>query len=268
MPPRTALTVWPLEGIPEIEAGTDLVEVIARAAGDELADGDILVVTSKIVSKAEGRFVVADDREDAITSETVRVVASRTTPNGSTTRIVENRLGMVSAAAGVDASNTPEGTVLLLPVDPDASARAIAAGLRERLGTQVGVIVSDTLGRAWREGQTDHAIGAGGVHVFEDLRGGTDAEGRPLVVTMPCVGDELAAAADLVKGKATRRPVAVVRGRADLVGPLDLPGARSIVRPLEKDMFRLGADEAYAEGFTAGLARGRDAEAEAFSSGP
>ena len=254
MPPRAPLSVWPLEGIPEISAGTDLVEVIARAGGGDLTDGDILVVTSKIVSKAEGRFVRADDREDAITAETVRVVASRTFPGGATTRIVENRLGMVSAAAGVDASNTPEGTVLLLPIDPDASARAIAAGLRETLGVEVGVVVSDTLGRAWREGQTDHAIGAGGVRVFEDLRGATDAEGRPLVVTMPCVADELAAAADLVKGKAARLPVAVVRGRADLVGPLDLPGARSIVRPIERDMFRLGADEAYAEGFAAGAA--------------
>ena len=254
MQPRPPLSIWPLHGIPEIAAGTDLVDVIARAAEGGLVDGDILVVTSKIVSKAEGRFVVADDREDAITAETVRVVASRTFPTGSTTRIVQNRLGIVSAAAGVDASNTPEGTVLLLPEDPDASARAIAAGLREHLGVEVGVIVSDTLGRAWREGQTDHAIGAGGVHVFEDLRGATDAEGRPLVVTMPCVADELAAAADLVKGKAARLPVAVVRGRADLVGPLDLPGARSIVRALERDMFRLGADEAYAEGFAAGRA--------------
>ena len=252
------LQIWALDGIPEITAGTDLVSVIADAAAGALADGDILVVTSKVVSKAEGRFVVADDREDAITAETVRIVASRVTPNGGTTRIVENRLGIVSAAAGVDASNTPEGTVLLLPVDPDASARAIAAGLREQLGVEVGVIVSDTLGRAWREGQTDHAIGAAGVHVFEDLRGGTDAEGRPLIVTMPCVADELAAAADLVKGKAARRPVAVVRGRADLVGPLDLPGARSIVRPLEKDMFRRGADEAYADGYAAGAAT-RDA---------
>ncbi|MCP2635821.1 coenzyme F420-0:L-glutamate ligase [Microbacterium sp. HD4P20] len=256
MQPRPPLTVWPLHGIPEITTGTDLVDVIAGAAAGGLADGDILVVTSKIVSKAEGRFIVADDREDAITAETVRVVASRTLPTGSTTRIVQNRLGIVSAAAGVDASNTPEGTVLLLPVDPDASARTIAAGLRARLGAEVGVIVSDTLGRAWREGQTDHAIGAGGVHVFEDLRGETDAEGRPLVVTMPCVADELAAAADLVKGKAARLPVAVVRGRADLVGSLDLPGARSIVRPLERDMFRLGADEAYAEGFAAGRAAG------------
>ena len=132
----------------------------------------------------------------------------------------------------------------------------------------LGVLISDTLGRAWREGQTDSAIGAGGVSVFEDLRGRTDAEGRPLVVTMPCVADELAAAADLVKGKASRLPVAVVRGRADLVGSLELPGARSIVRHAERDMFRLGADEAYAEGYAAGAASVREIEAEAFRSGP
>lgn len=248
------LEVWALAGIPEITAGTDLVSMIADAAAGALADGDVLVVTSKIVSKAEGRMISADDREDAITAETVRTVAARETPNGGTTRIVQNRLGIVSAAAGVDASNTPEGTVLLLPVDPDASARGIAEGLRTRLGVNVGVIITDTLGRAWREGQTDHAIGAAGVHVFEDMRGGTDAEGRPLVVTMPCVADEIAAAGDLVKRKSARLPVAVVRGRGDLVGSLDLPGARSIVRPLERDMFWLGADEAYAEGFAAGAA--------------
>ncbi|MDN3497146.1 coenzyme F420-0:L-glutamate ligase [Planococcus sp. APC 4015] len=248
------LQVWALEGIPEIAPGADLVSLIADAADGTVTDGDIVVVTSKIVSKAEGRIIAADDREDAITAETVRVVATRTAPSGHTTRIVENHLGMVSAAAGVDASNTPEGTVLLLPVDPDASARAIASGLRTRLGVDVGVLITDTLGRAWREGQTDSAIGAAGVHVFEDLRGQTDAEGRPLIVTMPCVADELASAADLVKGKAAGLPVAVVRGRGDLVGDLDLPGARSIVRPPERDMFRLGADEAYADGFAAGAA--------------
>jgi coenzyme F420-0:L-glutamate ligase/coenzyme F420-1:gamma-L-glutamate ligase len=251
------LTVWALPGIPEISAGTDLVGVLADAvdaSGRPLADGDILVVTSKIVSKAEGRFVVADDREDAISAETVRIVATRTSESGHVTRIVENRLGIVSAAAGVDASNTPEGTVLLLPVDPDASARALAAGLRERLGASVGVLVSDTLGRAWRDGQVDQAIGAGGVHVFEDLRGSTDTQGRPLHVTLPCVADELCAAADLVKRKATGLPVAVVRGRADLVGDLDLPGARTIPRAGERDMFRLGYDEAYAEGYAAGRA--------------
>lgn len=250
------LQIWALPGLPEVRAGDDLVALIAGAVADTLADGDILVVTSKIVSKAEGRFVQADDREEAITAETVRLVASRTAPTGHTTRIVQNRLGIVAAAAGVDASNTPDGTVLLLPFDPDASARALAAGLRESLGVEVGVLISDTLGRAWREGQTDVAIGAGGVHVFEDLRGQTDAEGRELVVTLPCVADELAGATDLVKGKASRMPVAVVRGRADLVGPLDLPGARTIVRPLDRDMFRLGADEAYAQGFAAGQADG------------
>lgn len=249
-----ALQVWALDGIGEVRAGDDLVAIIADAAGDTLRDGDILVVTSKIVSKAEDRFVRADDREDAITAETVRVVAERTWPNGSRTRIVESRLGIIAAAAGVDASNTPDGTVLLLPVDPDASARALATGLRQRTGAEVGVIVSDTLGRAWREGQTDCAIGAGGVHVFEDLRGQVDAQGRPLVVTQPCVADELAAAADLVKRKSTGRPVAVVRGRADLVGPLDLPGARSIIRPAERDMFHTGAEESYAAGFAAGRA--------------
>jgi coenzyme F420-0:L-glutamate ligase / coenzyme F420-1:gamma-L-glutamate ligase len=245
--------VWALSGIPEIVPGDDLVALIADAAGSTLRSGDVLVVTSKIVSKAEGRLVGADDREEAITAETVRVVATRTAPTGHVTRIVENRLGIVSAAAGVDASNTPHGTVLLLPVDPDASARGIAAGLRSVLGVEVGVIVSDTLGRAWREGQTDSAIGAGGLHVFEDLRGQTDAEGRPLIVTMPCVADELAAAADLVKGKASRLPVAVVRGRSDLVGSLDLPGARSIVRDPKRDMSRRGADEAFADGYAAGV---------------
>lgn len=247
------LTIRALAGIPEVTPGTDLAAAILAVA-DDLADGDILVVTSKIVSKAEGRIVAAADREQAITDETVRIVATRESPTGHTTRIVENRLGIVSAAAGVDASNTPEGTVLLLPEDPDASARALADELRSRSGARVGVIVSDTLGRAWREGQTDCAIGAAGVRVVDDLRGQTDAEGRMLVVTAPCVADELAAAADLVKGKTGRLPVAIVRGRADLVGDLDLPGARSIVRPAERDMFRLGADEAWREGFAAGAA--------------
>ena len=118
---------------------------------------------------------------------------------------------------------------------------------------RVGVIVSDTLGRAWREGQTDQAIGAASVYVFEDLRGSVDAEGRPLVVKMPCVADELASVTDLVKGKTSRKPVAIVRGRGDLVGSLDLPGARSIVRALENDMFHTESAEAYAEGFDAGL---------------
>jgi coenzyme F420-0:L-glutamate ligase/coenzyme F420-1:gamma-L-glutamate ligase len=255
------MRVWALDGIPEIVAGDDLAEIIGDAlevtapGGTPLEDGDVLVVTSKIVSKAEGRMIRAADREDAITAETVRVVASREHPGG-VTRIVENRLGIVAAAAGVDSSNTPEGTVLLLPVDPDASARALAVDLRARFGVRIGVVVSDTLGRPWREGQTDVAIGAAGIRVIDDLRGTTDAGGRPLNVTVPAVADEIAAATDLVKGKSASLPVAVVRGLRHLVGDLDLPGARSIVRPAEQDMFRLGAAEAHAEGYDEGYAAG------------
>jgi len=242
------MQVWAIAGIPEIREGDDLAAIIGdRFEGDQPRDGDILVVTSKIVSKAEGRIVEAKDREQAITDETVRLVASREHPGG-VTRIVENRLGLVMAAAGVDSSNTADGTVLLLPVDPDKSAKTIADELRERFGARIGVIVSDTLGRPWRLGQTDTAIGAAGIRVFEDLRGSTDAGGRPLEATITAVADELAAAADLVKGKAAGLPVAVVRGMGHLVGDTDLPGARSLVRSADQDMFRQGSDEAYAAG--------------------
>ena len=245
------LSVFALDGIPEIRAGDDLAALIGDAAG-QLEAGDILVVTSKVVSKAEGRIVAATDREAAIEAETVRVVATREHPGG-VTRIVETSHGLVLAAAGVDASNTPDGTVLLLPEDPDASARALAVALRARFGVDLGVIISDTFGRPWREGQTDVAIGAAGVRVLHDLRGTTDAGGRRLDATIAAVADELAAAADLVKGKASGRPVAVVRGMADLVGGLDLPGARAIVRNASEDMFRLGTAEAWDEGYRAGL---------------
>lgn len=245
-----AYSIEGVEGLPEIQPGDDLAQLIAEAV--ELEDGDILVVTSKVVSKSEGRIVQADDREAAITAETVRVVATREY-EGGVTRIVENRQGIVGAAAGVDASNAPRGTVLLLPVDPDASARALATGLRALTGRHVGVILSDTLGRPWREGQTDIAIGAAGVHVFDDLRGSADASGKPLAVTMPCVADQLAGAAELVKGKSSGVPVAVVRGLGRYVGDLDLPGARSIVRPADRDLFRVGADEAYNEGYRDGF---------------
>lgn len=251
-----ALQVWALPGIPEVRAGDDLTALIVdavSASGMPLQGGDVLVITSKIVSKAEGRIVAADDREAAITAETVRVVATRARADGGVTRIVQNRLGIVGAAAGVDASNTAEGTVLLLPVDPDASARRIASDLRAQ-GAEIGVIISDTLGRPWREGQTDIAIGAAGVHVFDDLAGEVDSAGRPLIVTRPCLADELAAAGDLVKGKLSGAPVAVVRGMGRVVGDLRLPGAASIVRAPEKDMFRWGADEAYRAGFEAGRA--------------
>ncbi|MEU7435609.1 coenzyme F420-0:L-glutamate ligase [Streptomyces sioyaensis] len=243
--------VWALPGMPEVRPGDDLVKLIAAAVTadglPQLADGDVLLVTSKIVSKAEGRVVEADDREAAIDRETVRVVARR-----GSLRIVQNRQGLVMAAAGVDASNTPQGTVLLLPEDPDASARALRAGLRITLGVDVGVVISDTFGRPWRNGLTDVAIGAAGVRVLDDLRGGTDAHGNPLSATVVATADELAAAGDLVKGKAAGLPVAVVRGLGHLVGePGDGPGARAMVRTAEDDMFRLGTSEAVREAVTA-----------------
>ncbi|MCU1549918.1 MAG: cofE [Glaciihabitans sp.] len=234
----------------------DLAEIIGDAIATPaeprqgLHHGDIVVVSSKIVSKSEGRIIAADDREQAITDETVRVVATRKHPKG-VTRIVENRLGIVGAAAGVDASNTPEGTVLLLPVDPDGSAATMRLALQDRFDVALGVIITDTLGRTWREGQTDIAIGASGVTVLEDLRGSVDANGRLLDATLPAVGDEIAAAADLVKGKSSGLPVAIVRGLGHLVSS-DAPGARVLIRPSESDMFRLGTEEAYAEGFEAG----------------
>ncbi|MGP8301421.1 coenzyme F420-0:L-glutamate ligase [Streptomyces inhibens] len=243
--------VWALPGIPEVRPGDDLVKLIAAAATadglPQLIDGDVLLVTSKIVSKAEGRVVEATDREAAIDQETVRVVARR-----GTLRIVQNRQGLVMAAAGVDASNTPSGTVLLLPEDPDASARALRAGIREALGVEVGVVISDTFGRPWRTGLTDVAIGAAGVRVLDDLRGGTDAYGNPLSATVVATADELAAAGDLVKGKAAGLPVAVVRGLPHVVEETgDGEGARAMVRGSEHDMFRLGTSEAVREAVTA-----------------
>jgi coenzyme F420-0:L-glutamate ligase/coenzyme F420-1:gamma-L-glutamate ligase len=255
MPLSRQFTVFAVDGIPEIAAGDDLAGLLGDAVDGSLEDGDILVVTSKILSKAEGRQVAAADREDAITAETVRVVASRAHAGG-VTRIVENRQGLVLAAAGVDSSNTPDGTVLLLPEDPDASARALCAALRDRFGVRLGVVVSDTLGRPWRLGQTDLAIGAAGVTVLDDLRGSTDAQGRRLEATIVAIGDELASAAELVKGKADGRPVAVVRGLGQLVTGLDAPGARSIVRSSADDLFRQGSDEAWRAGFEAGVAAG------------
>ncbi|WPO73386.1 MULTISPECIES: coenzyme F420-0:L-glutamate ligase [unclassified Streptomyces] len=235
--------VWAVPGLPEVREGDDLAKLIA-AAEPGLADGDVLLVTSKIVSKAEGRIVEASDREAAIDAEAVRVVARR-----GTLRIVENRQGLVMAAAGVDASNTPSGTVLLLPEDPDASARAVRDGVREALGVEVGVIVTDTFGRPWRAGLTDVAIGAAGVRVLDDLRGGVDAYGNPLSATVVATGDELAAAGDLVKGKAAGLPVAVVRGLGHAVVGDSAPdaGARALVRDARDDMFRLGTSEAVRE---------------------
>ncbi|MFD3952046.1 coenzyme F420-0:L-glutamate ligase [Streptomyces albidoflavus] len=239
-----AFQVRAVPGLPEVGAGDDLAKLIAAAA-PTLADGDIVLVTSKIVSKAEGRVLAADSREAAIDAETVRVVARR-----GALRIVENRQGLVMAAAGVDASNTPAGTVLLLPEDPDASARALRAGLADALGVDVGVVVTDTFGRPWRNGLTDVAIGSAGVHVLDDLRGGTDAHGNPLHATVIALADELAAAGDLVKGKSEGLPVAVVSGLSALVGGEERAGARELVRGAADDMFRLGTSEAVREAVT------------------
>jgi coenzyme F420-0:L-glutamate ligase/coenzyme F420-1:gamma-L-glutamate ligase len=252
------LTVFALKGIPEVVAGNDLAELIANSLDEEhdaewtLRDGDILAVTSKVVSKAEGRVRPASERDQAISDETVRVLAVRESQWGIT-KIVENRLGIIGAAAGVDASNVAEGTVLLLPVDPDASAAAIRTRLQRRYGVRLGVIITDTLGRAWREGQTDVAIGASGVLLLDVLAGTADANGRPLGVTAPAVGDEIAAAADLVKRKSDGRPVAVVRGLGHYLDD-SAPGARILQREASKDWFRLGSDEAYQLGYKAGVA--------------
>ena len=228
------ITIRGVEGLPEITTGADLAALIADAV-DDLRDGDIVAITSKIVSKAEGR-VSGASREQAIDAETIRVVARR-----GDARIVETRHGLVLAAAGVDASNTPPGTVVLLPEDPDSSARRLRKALRDRSGVTLGVILTDTLGRAWRTGQTDTAIGAAGVLPALDHRGGTDTFGNRLEVTLTAVADEVAGAADLVKGKTRGVPVAVIRGLADLVTGDDGPGARALIRPAAEDMFRFGS---------------------------
>jgi coenzyme F420-0:L-glutamate ligase/coenzyme F420-1:gamma-L-glutamate ligase len=233
-------SVLPVTGLPEIGAGTDLAALITDAAPG-LLDGDILVVTSKIVSKAEGR-VVTGDREAAIDAEAVRTVARR-----GQTRIVTTRHGLVLAAAGVDASNTAPGTLVLLPADPDDSARRLRRAIAARCGVNVGVIISDTLGRAWRTGQTDTAIGAAGLVPLRDHRGESDTFGNQLEVTVAAVADEIAAAADLVKGKTSQIPVAIARGLPELVTAEDGPGAAALIRPAAEDMFRLGTADVLAE---------------------
>ncbi|MET9781905.1 coenzyme F420-0:L-glutamate ligase [Nocardiopsis alba] len=232
------LRIRGLLGIPEVRSGDDLAELVAEAvagSGRPLVDGDVLVVTSKIVSKAEGRSVRMD-REEAIDAETERVVARM-----GRTRIVQTRQGLVMAAAGVDASNVEPGTVLLLPEDSDVSARTLRAGILDRLGVRVGVVISDTFGRPWREGQTDVAIGAAGLRALQDLRGTTDAHGNLMEATINAIADEVAGAGELVKGKTSAIPVAVISGLGDLVTEEDGPGAAELVRPADEDMFRYGS---------------------------
>ena len=246
------LEILPVTGIGELRPGDDLAALIAAAAPD-LRDGDVLVVTSKAISKVEGRLLLleSDDpdareqaRQAAIDAETVRVVARR-----GDLRIVETRHGLVLAAAGVDASNVARNELALLPLDPDTSAQLLREALRERLGVEVGVVISDSMGRPWRAGLTDTAIGVAGITALTDARGRVDIHGNVLNVTQVAVADELAAAADLVKGKLGGVPAAIVRGFAR-DGKLDDDGmgSRTLLRGAADDLFRLGTAEAIAVG--------------------
>jgi coenzyme F420-0:L-glutamate ligase/coenzyme F420-1:gamma-L-glutamate ligase len=236
-----AVSICPVRGLPEFAPGDDLAGAIAAAAPD-LTDGDVLVVTSKVVSKVEGRLVhvpPGGDREalrrEVIESESVRVLARR-----GPLAIVQTRQGWVVAAAGVDASNVGRDTLVLLPEDADASARGLRSRLRELLGVDVGVVVSDTFGRTWREGLTDVAVGSAGLPALVDHRGAVDAHGNRLQTTQVALVDEIAAAADLVKGKLAGVPVAVVRGlRPERPEPDQ--GTRPLVRAPADDLFPYGA---------------------------
>lgn len=250
-PAPDGLHLLPIHGLPEFRPGDDLAAAIAQAA-PWLADGDVLLVTSKVVSKVEGRLVPSPTdpherdalRRSLIDRESVRLVAQV-----GRTKIVENRLGIVAAAAGIDASNVLPDEIALLPDDPDGSAAALRAAFAAR-GLDVGVIVTDTQGRAWRLGVTDVAIGAAGLPVLADHRGDADRHGNELVVTQVAVADELAAAGDLVKGKLGQVPVAVARGlnAADPHPDSEHRTARSLIRPREDDLFRLGTDLAIEQG--------------------
>jgi coenzyme F420-0:L-glutamate ligase/coenzyme F420-1:gamma-L-glutamate ligase len=275
MTTRTSpVTLTPLLGLPEVREGDDIAQLLLNVLQHneiQLVDGDILVVSSKVVSKAMGLRAPAAEQADVVLSQSVRIVAERMTPSG-VTRIVECAAGPVMTAAGVDASNTADPSiVLLLPSDPDSVTAqirdAVQTGWRVRSGIDVltGVILSDTAGRPWRNGQTDFALGASGIQVIDDLRGSADANGRLLFVTERCIADEIAAAADLVKGKAAGIAAAHVRGLGRYVPGSDLPGsdipggdvrksdvqenetnrgARDLVRTGPQDWFGFGMAEA------------------------
>ncbi|MBM7080528.1 coenzyme F420-0:L-glutamate ligase [Micromonospora humida] len=260
------LEILPVPGIGDVTEGDDLAVLIGTAA-PWLRDGDVLVVTSKIVSKAEGRLVdvPADGperlaaRDEVLAAETARVVATR-----GATRIVQTHHGFVMASAGIDASNVDKTRLVLLPVDPDASARALRAALRDRYRIDVAVIISDTMGRPWRNGLTDVALGVAGMAAIRDHRGEVDPYGNELQLTQMAVVDELAGAGELIKGKCDQVPVAVVRGylpapspSADGTGPAatrpagDGVGAAALVRESDLDLFSLGTAEATAAGLRA-----------------
>jgi coenzyme F420-0:L-glutamate ligase/coenzyme F420-1:gamma-L-glutamate ligase len=233
-----SVELLPVEGLPEIVPGDDLADVLTpslRAAGAR--DDDVVVVTQKIVSKAEGRVVPeeGEGRRAWVERETVRVVARR-----GDLVIAETRHGFVCANAGVDASNVEDGFLTLLPEDPDDSAERLRSGLEQRLGLRLAVVITDTFGRAWRRGLVNVAIGCAGLPSLVDLRGKTDHAGRVLEATIVALADEIAAASGLVMAKASRVPVAIVRGVVADGEPLP---AHELVRPPEEDLFRRGAVE-------------------------
>jgi coenzyme F420-0:L-glutamate ligase/coenzyme F420-1:gamma-L-glutamate ligase len=245
----TGLRAWPLAGIPEVRPGDDLGALLARAAGDTLAPGDVVAVAHKVVSKAEGAIVDLDElaptaraleigarigrdprHVQAVLDDAVEVVRE-----GRGVLICRTRHGFVCANAGVDASNTERpGTLIRLPRDPDASARALRAALPGR----PAVVVTDSFGRAWRHGQAETAIGIAGLVPLDDWRGRPDSAGRALRATWIAIADEVAAAADLVRDKGSREPAVVVRGLARHVTDDDGPGAAALVRPPAEDLFR------------------------------
>jgi coenzyme F420-0:L-glutamate ligase/coenzyme F420-1:gamma-L-glutamate ligase len=249
------LEILPVYGIGDVAPGDDLASLVATAA-PWLRDGDVVVVTSKIVSKAEGQLVdVPGDgalravvREELLVAETARPVARR-----GQTRIVQTHHGFVMASAGIDSSNVDHSRLVLLPKDPDASARSLRSALRERHGVDVAVVVSDTMGRPWRNGLTDVALGAAGIDAIRDHRGEVDPYGNKLHITQMAVVDELAAAAELVKGKCDRVPVAVVRGYLpeDVVGADGAGAVPALVRAADQDLFSMGTAEARAAGLRA-----------------
>ena len=225
------IEIVPVQGIPEIKEGDDVAALIVTAAGEaEIRDNDVVVVAHKAVSKAEGRVVEGTDRRAVADAESVRILRRR-----EEMVISETRHGFVCANAGVDASNVEGNKLVLLPIDPDLSARRIRARLARLCDVDVGVIVSDTFGRAWRSGQTNVAIGVAGFDPFIDYRGRTDTQGRELSATNICVADEIAGAAELVMGKTKRICAAIVRGAPVTFGR---GAATGIARPPSEDLFR------------------------------
>ncbi|MDQ2879810.1 MAG: coenzyme F420-0:L-glutamate ligase [Actinomycetota bacterium] len=247
------IRILPVRGLPEFRPGDDLTGALVTAA-PWLVDGDVVVVTSKVVSKVEGRLITVSadpPARDAARRELVATEARRVIARRGCSLITENSLGLVQAASGVDTSNVAPDEVALLPLDPDASAAQLRRGLAARLGVDVAVVITDTMGRAWRVGQTDTAIGAAGLRVLHRYLGTVDRHGNELAVTEVAVADEVAAAADLVKGKLAQLPVAVLRG---LAYDDDGSTAADLIRPVADDLFSLGTEEAIDQGRVAGRA--------------